>query len=119
MAEVFPLAARMSRLGTESAFEVLAKARALEAQGRSIIHLEIGEPDFATPPHVVQAAKDALDAGWTHYVPSPGLPELREASSAFLERTRGARYAPDRVVIAPGAKPILFYAIMSLCQEGD
>ena len=69
----------MSRLGTESAFEVLARARALEAQGRSIIHLEIGEPDFDTPPHIVQAAKDALDAGLTHYVPSPGLPELREA----------------------------------------
>jgi aspartate aminotransferase len=109
----------MSRLGTESAFEVLARAQALEAQGRNIIHLEIGEPDFATPPHVVQAAKEALDAGLTHYVPSPGLPELREASSAFLERTRGAGYAPDRVVIAPGAKPILFYAIMSLCEDGD
>jgi|SRR5437899_1694450 len=114
-----PLAARISRLGTESAFEVLAKAHALEAQGRSIIHLQIGEPDFDTPPHVVQAAKDALDAGATHYVPSPGLPELREASSAFLERTRSARYSPDHVVIAPGAKPILFYAIMALCQEGD
>jgi aspartate aminotransferase len=113
------LAARMSRLGTESAFEVLAKARALEAQGRRIIHLQIGEPDFDTPAHVVQAAKDALDAGMTHYVPSPGLPALREASSAFLERTRGARYAPDRVVITPGAKPVMFYAIMALCEEGD
>jgi aspartate/methionine/tyrosine aminotransferase len=113
------LAARMSRLGTESAFEVLARARALEAQGRSIIHLQIGEPDFDTPPHVVQAAKDALDAGLTHYVPSPGVPELREASSAFLERTRGARYAPDRIVITPGAKPIMFFAILALCEEGD
>jgi aspartate aminotransferase len=109
----------MSRLGTESAFEVLARARALEAQGQSIIHLQIGEPDFDTPAHVVQAAKDALDAGLTHYVPSPGLPELREASSAFLERTRGARYAPDHVVITPGAKPVMFYAIMALCEEGD
>jgi aspartate/methionine/tyrosine aminotransferase len=109
----------MSRLGTESAFEVLARARALEAQGQSIVHLEIGEPDFDTPAHVVEAAKDALDAGLTHYVPSPGLPELREASSAFLERTRGARYAPDHVVITPGAKPVMFYAIMALCQEGD
>jgi aspartate/methionine/tyrosine aminotransferase len=109
----------MSRLGTESAFEVLARARALEAQGRSIIHLQIGEPDFDTPPHVVRAAKDALDAGLTHYVSSPGLPELREASSAFLERTRGARYAPDRIVITPGAKPIMFFAIMALCEEGD
>jgi aspartate aminotransferase len=113
------LAARMSRLGTESAFEVLARARALEAQGRSIIHLQIGEPDFDTPGHVVQAAKDALDAGLTHYVASPGLPELREASSAFLERTRGARYAPDRIVITPGAKPVMFFAIMALCEEGD
>jgi aspartate/methionine/tyrosine aminotransferase len=113
------LAARMSRLGTESAFEVLAEARALEAQGRSIIHLEIGEPDGDTPPHVVQAAKDALDAGLTHYVASPGLPELRESASAFLERTRGARYAPDRIMITPGAKPIMFFAIMALCQEGD
>jgi aspartate aminotransferase len=113
------LAARMSRLGTESAFEVLARARALEAQGRSIIHLEIGEPDFDTPPHVVRAAEEALDAGMTHYVASQGLPELREASSAFLERTRGARYAPDRIVITPGAKPIMFFAIMALCEEGD
>jgi aspartate/methionine/tyrosine aminotransferase len=113
------LAARMSRLGTESAFEVLARARALEAQGRSIIHLEIGEPDFDTPPHVVQAAKDALDAGLTHYVASPGLPELREAASAFLERTRDARYAPDRIMITPGAKPIMFFAIMALCADGD
>jgi aspartate/methionine/tyrosine aminotransferase len=113
------LAARISRLGTESAFEVLARARAMEAQGRSIIHLQIGEPDFDTPPHVVRAAKDALDAGLTHYVSPPGLPELREASSAFLERTRGARYAPDRIVITPGAKPIMFFAIMALCEEGD
>jgi aspartate aminotransferase len=109
----------MALLGTESAFEVLAKARALEAGGRRIVHLEIGEPDFDTPEHVVRAAKDALDAGFTHYVPSPGLPELREAVSSFLERTRGAPYAPDRVVITPGAKPIMFYAIMALCEKGD
>jgi aspartate aminotransferase len=109
----------MNRLGTESAFEVLARARALEAGGRRIVHLEIGEPDFDTPEHVVRAAKDALDAGFTHYVPSPGLPELREAGSEFLERTRGARYGPDRVVITPGAKPVMFYAIMALCEEGD
>ena len=113
------LAARMSRLGTESAFEVLARARALEAQGRRIIHLEIGEPDFDTPGHVVQAAKDALDAGLTHYVASPGLPELREAASAFLERTRGARYAPDRILITPGAKPIMFFVMLALLEEGD
>src|SRR2546422_10541289 len=119
MAEVFPLAARMSRLGTESAFEVLAKARALEAQGRSIIHLQIGEPDFDPAPHVVQAAKDALDAGATHYVPAPGLPALRDESFAFLERTRSAGLSADHFVSAPGAKPILFYAIMYLCQDGD
>jgi aspartate aminotransferase len=113
------LAARMSRLGTESAFEVLAKAQALEAQGRSIVHLEIGEPDFDTPEHVVRAAKEALDAGMTHYVPSAGLPELREASAEFLRRTRGADYGAGRVVITPGAKPVMFYAILSLCQEGD
>jgi len=113
------LAARMSRLGTESAFEVLAKARALEARGRTVVHLEIGEPDFDTPEHVVRAAKEALDAGMTHYVPSAGLPELREASAEFLRRTRGADYGAGRVVITPGAKPVMFYAILSLCEEGD
>ena len=80
------LAERMSRLGTESAFEVLARARALEARGRSIIHLEIGEPDFATPAHIIEAAADALHSGFTHYVPAPGLPELREAVVAWLSR---------------------------------
>jgi len=113
------LAARVSRLGTESAFEVLSKAHALEAQGRTVIHLEIGEPDFDTPEHVVRAAKEALDAGMTHYVPSAGLPELREASADFLRRTRGADYGAGRVVIVPGAKPVMFYTILSLCQEGD
>jgi len=113
------LAARVSRLGTESAFEVLAKAHALEAQGRTVIHLEIGEPDFDTPEHVVRAAKEALDAGMTHYVPSAGLPELREASADFLQRTRGADYGAGRVVIVPGAKPVMFYTILALCQEGD
>jgi aspartate/methionine/tyrosine aminotransferase len=85
------LAKAMSRLGTESAFDVLAQAKALEAQGRKIIHLEIGEPDFATPPHVIEAAVEALHAGQTHYVPAPGIPELRESVAAFLERRRGAQ----------------------------
>ena len=83
------LAASMARLGTETAFEVLVRARALEAQGRQIIHLEIGEPDFDTPRHIVEAAKDALDQGWTHYGPTQGLPELRQAIAAYLSRTRG------------------------------
>src|SRR5262245_36258511 len=93
------LAERMGRLGTESAFEVLARARALEAQGRSIIHLEIGEPDFDTPQHIRQAAKDALDAGHTHYVPAPGILPLREAVTAFLERTGRLHTTPDQVIV--------------------
>src|SRR5439155_4426755 len=113
------LASRMSRLGTESAFEVLARARALEAQGRRVIHLEIGEPDFDTPAHIIEAAAEALREGFTHYVAAPGLPELREAVGDFFGRTGRGRYPADRVVITPGAKPIMFYAIMSLCEEGD
>jgi aspartate aminotransferase len=106
-------------MGTESAFEVLAKARALEAQGRKIIHLEIGEPDFDTPAHIKDAAADALKAGFTHYVPAPGLPELREAAGEFFGRTGRPRYAADEVIITPGAKPIMFYAILATCDEGD
>jgi aspartate aminotransferase len=116
----FSLADRMGRLGTESAFEVLARAKAMEAAGAKIIHLEIGEPDFPTAPHIVEAAVEALRAGQTHYVPAPGVPPLREAVAAFLERTgrmRGAR--PDRVIVTPGAKPIMFFTIMALCGEGD
>jgi aspartate aminotransferase len=113
------LAERMGRLGTESAFEVLAQARGLEAEGRKIIHLEIGEPDFDTPPHVVEAAERALRDGLTHYCPAPGIPELREAVSAFFERTRGVDYPADRIVVTPGAKPILFFTILALCEEGD
>ncbi len=113
------LAARMARLGTESAFEVLARARALEAEGREIIHLEIGEPDFDTPEHIREAAKEALDRGETHYVPAPGIPALREAVAGFLERTGRLRTSPDRVVVTPGAKPIMFFTILALCEEGD
>lgn len=109
----------MERLGTESAFEVLAKAKALEAQGREIVHLEIGEPDFDTPPHVIAAAQQALDKGFTHYVPAPGIPELRTAVADFLERTGRMRTSPDRVLITPGAKPIMFFTILALCEEGD
>ncbi len=120
--EIIPatrLAGRMSRLGTESAFEVLAQARALEAQGRRIIHLEIGEPDFATPPHIVEAAVAALRDGFTHYVPAPGLPEVREAVAAWLARTGRLAATPDRVIVTPGAKPIMWYVMLATCQEGD
>jgi aspartate aminotransferase len=113
------LAQRMGRLGTESAFEVLAKAKALEAQGREIVHLEIGEPDFDTPAHVIAAAQQALDKGFTHYVPAPGIPELRTTVAEFLERTGRMRTSPDRVLITPGAKPIMFFTILALCEEGD
>ena len=113
------LADRMGRLGTESAFEVLARARALEATGRKVIHLEIGEPDFDTPQHIRDAAAEALASGQTHYVPAPGIPPLREAVAEFLERTGRMQATPDRVVVTPGAKPIMFYLIMALCQEGD
>ncbi len=114
-----PLAARMSQLGTESAFEVLARARALEAEGRKIIHLEIGEPDFPTAAHIREAAAAALEAGHTHYVPAPGIPALREAVAAFLERTGRLRTSPDRVVITPGGKPVMFFTILALCGPGD
>ena len=113
------LADRMGRLGTETAFEVLARAKAIEAAGGKVIHLEIGEPDFPTPNHIVEAAVEALRSGQTHYVPAPGIPLLREAVAAFLERTGRMRVAPDRVIVTPGAKPIMFFAIMALCNEGD
>jgi aspartate aminotransferase len=116
----FSLADRMGRLGTESAFEVLARAKAREAAGARIIHLEIGEPDFPTAPHIVEAAVEALRAGQTHYVPAPGVPALREAVAAFLERTgRMPGVSPDRVIVTPGAKPIMFFTIMALCGQGD
>ena len=113
------LADRMARLGTESAFEVLARARAIEDAGGKVIHLEIGEPDFPTAPHIVEAAIEALHAGATHYVPAPGIPPLRQAVAAFLERTGRMRVTPDRVIITPGAKPIMFFTILALAAEGD
>ncbi|MFZ1009399.1 MAG: pyridoxal phosphate-dependent aminotransferase [Candidatus Sulfotelmatobacter sp.] len=113
------LARRMSRLGTETAFEVLNKARALERQGKSIIHLEIGEPDFDTPANVVEAAVDALHKGWTHYGPSAGLPELRQTIADYVCRTRGVKVAPEEVVVVPGGKPIIFFTILALIDEGD
>jgi aspartate/methionine/tyrosine aminotransferase len=115
----FRLAERMGRLGTESAFEVLARAKALEAAGQRVIHLEIGEPDFPTAEHISDAAVEALRAGQTHYVPAPGIPALRESVAAFLERTGRLRTSPDRVVVTPGAKPIMFFTILALCGPGD
>jgi aspartate/methionine/tyrosine aminotransferase len=113
------VAERMGRLGTESAFEVLARARALERQGREIVHLEIGEPDFDTPVHIKEAAKRALDANATHYGPSAGLPELREAIAKHTAETRGVPVSPEQVVVTPGAKPIMFFTIMALVDRGD
>jgi aspartate/methionine/tyrosine aminotransferase len=113
------LARRMSRLGTETAFEVLARAKALERQGRSIIHLEIGEPDFATPPNIVEAAVDALHGGYTHYGPSAGLPELRETIAQYVSCTRRVPVEPGEVVVVPGGKPIMFFVMLALIDEGD
>jgi len=112
------LAGRMASIGTETAFEAAARARALEATGRSVIHLEIGEPDFDTPANVREAAKRALDDGWTHYGPPLGLPALREAIAADASARKGFAASPDRVVVTPGAKPIMFYAIESLVEPG-
>ncbi len=113
------LAKRMARLGTETAFEVLVKARALEAQGRDIVHLEIGEPDFDTPRNVIDAACDALHKGFTHYGPSAGLPQLRETIAQYVSETRGVDVSPDEVVVVPGGKPIIFFVILALAEEGD
>ncbi|MCS7206685.1 MAG: pyridoxal phosphate-dependent aminotransferase [Dehalococcoidia bacterium] len=113
------LAQRMARLGTETAFEVLARAKALEAQGRDIIHLEIGEPDFPTPAHIVEAAYRALQEGYTHYTPSAGLAEVREGIARHARQRLGIPVAADQVVITPGAKPIIFYTILALAEEGS
>jgi aspartate aminotransferase len=112
-------AERMANIGQETAFEVLVRARALEAQGRSIVHLEIGEPDFDTPSHIISAAQHALETGHTHYGPGAGLPELRQAVSAYLQQWRGLDIDPARVVITPGGKPIMFFAILALVNPGD
>jgi len=113
------LAKRMARLGTETAFEVLVKAKALEAQGRDIIHLEIGEPDFDTPSNIIEAGCDALRKGFTHYGPSAGMMELREAIAQFVSETRRVNVTPDEVVVVPGGKPIIFFSILALAEDGD
>jgi aspartate/methionine/tyrosine aminotransferase len=113
------LAARMNRILVESAFDVLVRARALEAQGRSVIHLEIGEPDFPTPLHIIEAAKEALDEGYTHYGPTQGLPELREAIASHVSRTRGIEVGPQHVSVVPGGKPIIFFPMLALLEPGD
>ena len=113
------LARRMSRIGVEGAFKVLARARALEAQGRDIIHLEIGEPDFDTPRHIVEAGKQALDQGFTRYAPTPGLPELREAIATHVSRTRGIQVGAQRVSVVPGGKPMIFFPLLALVEAGD
>jgi aspartate/methionine/tyrosine aminotransferase len=109
----------MSRIGVESAFDVLVRARALEAKGRSVVHLEIGEPDFPTPAHIVEAAKQALDEGWTHYGPTQGLPELRETIAAYVSRTRGIKVGAEHVSVVPGGKPIIFFPMLALIEPGD
>src|SRR5581483_5220145 len=113
------LAHRMSRLGTETAFEVLNKARALERQGKDVVHLEIGEPDFDTPSNVVEAGVTALRNGWTHYGPSAGLPELRQAIADYVAKTRGVAVGSDEVIVVPGGKPIIFFTMLALVDEGD
>jgi len=113
------LAERMSRLGTETAFEVLAKARALEAKGKNVVHLEIGEPDFDTPSNIREAAKIALDEGYTHYGPSAGLPAFRDVIAQEVSRDWGVSVKPEQVVVTPGAKPIMFFGILALINAGD
>src|SRR5437763_8653407 len=113
------LAKRMARLGTETAFEVLVKARALEAKGRDIVHLEIGEPDFDTPRNIIDAGCDALHKGFTHYGPSAGLPQLRETIAHYVSETRRVNATPEEVVVVPGGKPIIFFSILALVEEAD
>ena len=110
------LAKRMERLGTETAFEVLAKARKLEQEGKHIVHLEIGEPDFETADHIKNAAIEALNGGFTHYVPSAGILEVRESISKNIYNTRQVNYNPDQIIITPGAKPIMFFTILALAE---
>ena len=117
MSSIF--AKRMETLGTETAFEVLAKARALEKQGKDIVHLEIGEPDFDTPKNIKEAAVKAINAGYTHYGPSAGLPDFRETIAQYISKTRGIKAEADEVVVTPGAKPIMFFSILALVNPGD
>ena len=113
------LADRMSKLGTETAFDVLVRARALEAEGKHVIHLQLGEPDFDTPSHIVDAAVDALRSGDTHYTPTAGIPTLRQAIADYTSETRGVAFSPDQVVVTPGGKPIMFFVVLALAGEGD
>ena len=110
---------RIDRLGVESAFDVLVRARALEAHGRDIIHLEIGEPDFNTPRHIVDAAQRAMDDGWTHYGPPQGDPDLREEIATYVRATRGIPVGPENVCVTPGAKPIMFFLMLAALEPGD
>jgi aspartate aminotransferase len=112
-------AKRMETLGTETAFEVLAKAKAIEKQGKDVVHLEIGEPDFDTPRNIKDAAAKALNAGYTHYTPSAGMPELRQTIAEYISKTRNLDVSPDEVVVTPGAKPIMFFSILALVNPGD
>src|SRR5579859_4101080 len=114
-----PVADRMANLGTETAFEVLVKARKLEAQGKSVVHLEIGEPDFDTPQHIKDAAVQALRDGFTHYGPSAGLLPLRQAIVDYVHRSRGVQADVNDVVVTPGANPILFFALLACVNPGD
>lgn len=113
------LADRMKRLGTETAFEVLARAKKMEAEGREIIHLEIGEPDFNTPRNIIDAAIGALNDGFTHYGPSAGMPDVRKTFAEFLTKDRGVEVKPENIVVTPGAKPILFFSILALVNKGE
>lgn len=113
------LAERMNRIAVETAFEVLVRARALEATGRNVIHLEIGEPDFETPAHIVEAGKRALDEGWTHYGPTQGYPEFRRAIADHVNETRGVNVGPEHVCVVPGGKPMMFFPMLALLDTGD
>jgi aspartate/methionine/tyrosine aminotransferase len=112
-------AERMSRIAVETAFDVLVQARKLEAEGRNVVHLELGEPDFPTPHHIIEAAQKALDDGWTHYGPPQGFPDVREAIAAYVSRTRRISTGPENVCVVPGGKPILFFSILALVDHGD
>jgi len=112
-------AQRMDRLGTETAFDVLVRARALEAQGRDVIHLEVGEPDFDTPRNIIDAGADALNSGWTHYGPAPGDAELRAAIATYINGSRKVSYAPEQVIVTPGGKPVMFFVLLALLESGD